>query len=152
VDVVNKGGNYGWRVMEGTHCFDYVNPNKHPASCDNSGMIPPIIEYKNCNVFQDCKGISIIGGYVYRGHHRPWHGKYFFGDWSLTFTVKDGRLFVASEKDGKWEMEDVKVSNMSKFNSYVLGFGQDAEGEVYVMSTDTRGPVGALDKVYKIVP
>jgi hypothetical protein len=138
--------------MEGTHCFDYVNPNKHLASCNNTGMIDPIIEFKNCNVFQDCKGISIIGGYVYRGSHKPWDGKYFFGDWSLTFAVKDGRLFVGSEKNGKWTMEDVNVGNVPKFNSYILGFGQDADGEVYVMTTDTRGPVGGLDKIYKIVP
>ena len=60
VDIVKKGGNYGWRVMEGTHCFDYVNPNKHLASCNNAGMTAPIIEYNNCNVTEDCKGLSII--------------------------------------------------------------------------------------------
>ena len=48
-------------------------------------------------------------------------------------------------------MEDVNVTNMPKFNSYVLAFGQDADGEIYVVTTDTRGPVGGLDKVYKIV-
>ncbi len=79
-------------------------------------------------------------------------GKYFFGDWSKSFAARDGRLYVGSQKDGKWQMEDVKVTNMSKFNSFVLGFGQDADGELYVMATDTRGPVGGLDKVYKIVP
>ncbi len=152
VDIVKKGANYGWRVMEGTHCFDYVNPNKHLASCNNTGMTAPIIEYKNCNVFPDCKGLSVIGGYVYRGKHKAWDGKYFFGDWSRSFAVRDGVLLVASRKGDKWEMEDVKVTNMPKFNSYVLGFGQDADGEVYVMATDTRGPVGGLDKVYKIVP
>ncbi len=152
IDIVKKGANYGWRVMEGNHCFDYVNPNKHLASCNNAGMTAPIIEYKNCNVFQDCKGLSVIGGYVYRGKHKAWDGKYFFGDWSRSFAVRDGVLLVASKKGDKWEMEDVKVTNMPKFNSYVLGFGQDADGEVYVMATDTRGPVGGLDKVYKIVP
>ncbi len=152
VDIVTKGANYGWRVMEGNHCFDYVNPNKHLASCNNAGMTAPIIEYKNCNVTQDCKGLSVIGGYVYRGKHKGWDGKYFFGDWSRSFAVRDGVLLVASKKGNKWDMEDVKVSNMSKFNSYVLGFGQDADGEVYVMATDTRGPVGGLDKIYKVAP
>jgi len=152
VDIVKKGGNYGWRVMEGTHCFDYVNPNKHLASCNNAGMTAPIVEYNNCNVTENCKGLSIIGGYVYRGQHKAWDGMYFFGDWSRSFAVRDGRLYVASNKGGKWQMEDVNVTNMPKFNSYVLGFGQDTDGEVYVMATDTRGPVGGLDKVYKIVP
>jgi glucose/arabinose dehydrogenase len=152
VDIVKKGGNYGWRVKEGAHCFDYVKPNTHPSSCDDAGMIDPIIEYNNCNVTDDCKGLSIIGGYVYRGSHKAWDGKYFFGDWSKSFAVRDGRLYAGSQKGGKWQMEDVKVTNMPKFNSYVLGFGQDADGELYVMATDTRGPVGGLDKVYKIVP
>ncbi|MFQ5897777.1 MAG: PQQ-dependent sugar dehydrogenase [Candidatus Methylomirabilia bacterium] len=152
VDIVAKGGNHGWRVKEGTHCFDYANPNKHPASCEDAGMIDPIVEYNNCNVHKDCKGISVTGGYVYRGSHRPWQGKYFFGDWSKQFGVKDGRLYVASRKGGGWEMEDVKVANMPKFNSYVLAFGQDADGEIYVMTTDTTGPVGGLDRIYKIVP
>jgi glucose/arabinose dehydrogenase len=152
VDIVKKGGNYGWRVMEGTHCFDYVNPNKHLASCNNAGMTPPIIEYNNCNVTENCKGLSIIGGYVYRGKHKAWDGMYFFGDWSKSFAVRDGRLYIASNKGGKWQMEDIKVTNMPKFNSYVLGFGEDADGELYVMATDTRGPVGGLDRIYKIVP
>ncbi|MFQ5995615.1 MAG: PQQ-dependent sugar dehydrogenase [Acidiferrobacterales bacterium] len=152
VDVVQKGGNYGWRVKEATHCFDYVNPNKHLSSCDDAGMIDPIIEYNNCNVTDDCKGLSVTGGYVYRGQHSVWHGKYFFGDWSRSFAVRDGRLFVASKLGGRWTMEDVNVTNMPKFNSYVLAFGQDADGEIYVLTTDTRGPVGGLDKVYKIVP
>ena len=59
---------------------------------------------------------------------------------------------MAANKGGKWQMADVRVTNMPKFNSYVLGFGEDADGELYVMATDTRGPVGGLDKVYKVVP
>jgi glucose/arabinose dehydrogenase len=152
VDIVTKGGNYGWRVKEGTHCFDFVNPNTHPSTCESAGMIDPILEYNNCNVHPDCKGLSVTGGHVYRGSHQPWQGKYFFGDWSKQFTVRDGRVYVATNAGGRWMMEDVKVANMPTFNSYVLAFGQDADGEVYVLATDTTGPVGGLDKVYKIVP
>ena len=127
-------------------------PEHAPAACDSAGMIDPIIEYNNCNVTQDCKGLSITGGYVYRGSHGPWQGKYFFGDWSKQFGVKDGRLYVGTNAGGTWTMEDVKVGNMPSFNSYVLAFGQDADGEVYVLTQDTTGPVGGLAKVYKIVP
>ena len=151
VNIITKGGNYGWRVKEGTHCFDFLNPNKHPASCNDAGMTDPIIEYNNCNVTQDCKGLSITGGYVYRGPVTAWQGKYFFGDWSRTFAKKDGRLFVASRSGSKWSMEDVKVVNMPDFDAYVLGFGQDGQGNVYVMASVTTGPVGAQDKIYKIV-
>ncbi|MBT6278079.1 MAG: hypothetical protein HOI95_28590 [Chromatiales bacterium] len=152
IDIVRKGGNYGWRVKEGTHCFDYVNPNDHPVDCDDAGMIDPILEYNNCNVTEDCKGISITGGYVYRGSEAAWDGKYFFGDWSKQFPVKDGQLYVATKNGSNWTMEDVTITNMENFNAYVLAFGQDADGEVYVMATDTTGPVGGLDRIYKIVP
>ncbi len=150
VNIVPKGGNMGWRVKEATHCFDYVNPNTHPAQCNAQGMTDPIIEYKNCNVFQDCKGISVTGGYVYRGSHAAWRGRYFFGDWSKSFSVKDGHLYVGTKSGDRWTMEDVKVTNMPSFNAYVLGFGQDADGEVYVMATDITGPVGKQDRVYRI--
>jgi hypothetical protein len=115
-------------------------------------MTDPIIEYNNCNVLQNCKGTSVTGGYVYRGSQTAWQGKYFFGDWSRTFAVKNGSLFVASKTGTGWTMEDVKVANMPNFNSYVLAFGQDADGEIYVMIQDTTGPVGGLARAYKIVP
>jgi hypothetical protein len=151
VDIVTKGGNYGWRVKEGSRCFDFMNPNQHPKTCDDAGMIEPIIEYNNCNVTQDCKGISITGGYVYRGKNKAWDGVYFFGDWSKQFPVKDGRLYAASEAGGKWTMEDVNVTNMPDFNSYVLAFGQDSDGEIYVMTTETTGPTVNQDRIYRIV-
>ena len=66
--------------------------------------------------------------------------------------MKDGRIYVATESGGKWTMEDVKVGGMPTFNSYVLAFGQDADGEVYVLTQDTTGPVGGLAKIYRIAP
>lgn len=158
VNVVTKGGNYGWRMKEGTSCFDYQAPNSHLASCDDKGMIDPVVEYNNCSGNpKGCKGISITGGYVYRGAHKAWDGLYFFGDWSKNFVFKDGQLFVAKMTGDKWSMEKLNVTNMPDWNSYVLAFGQDSNGEVYVMATDMTGPVpggpaGGIDKVFKIVP
>jgi glucose/arabinose dehydrogenase len=158
IDVVKKGGNYGWRVKEGTHCFDYQKPNEHKASCDDKGMINPVLEYNNCSANPDgCKGISITGGYVYRGANKAWDGMYFFGDWSKNFVFKDGQLFAAKMTGMNWTMEKLTVTNMPKWNSYVLAFGQDSSGEIYVMATDLTGPVpggpaGGVDKIYKIVP
>jgi glucose/arabinose dehydrogenase len=158
IDIVKKGGNYGWRVREGKHCFNYQAPNDHPASCKMDGMIDPVLEYNNCSANPEgCKGISITGGYVYRGANKAWDGMYFFGDWSKNFVFKDGQLFVAKMTGSNWSMEKVNVTNMPKWNSYVLAFGQDSKGEIYIMATDLTGPVpggpaGGLDKVYKIVP
>lgn len=157
INIISKGGNYGWRAMEGDHCFDYVNPNSHPASCDKAGMTAPIIEYKNCSnpAFAskgDCEGISITGGYVYRGPHKAWDGTYFFGDWSKSFMVAEGVLFAGKRSGGKWSKETIKVTNIPGFNDFILGFGQDNLGNVYVMGTRARGPNGEQDKIYKIVP
>jgi len=153
VDVISKGGNYGWRRMEGTHCFDYANPDNHPPSCDQSNLIDPILEYQNCTAKPDgCKGISVTGGYVYRGAHAPWNGKYIFGDWSKTFGEMNGQIFIASENGGKWSMAHARVANMEGNLPYVLAFAQDAAGEVYALTSVTTGPVGSLDTIYRIVP
>ena len=96
-NIIEKGGNHGWRLMEATHCFDYSAPNQHPESCDTSGLVMPILEYANCTAIgarpkgqrehtgAECEGISVTGGYVYRGSHADWDGKYIFGDWSRNF-------------------------------------------------------------------
>jgi glucose/arabinose dehydrogenase len=154
VDVIAEGDNLGWRRMEGTHCFDYVNPNDHPDSCDTAGLTPPILEYENCTArpADVCKGISVTGGYVYRGSHAEWDGKYIFGDWSKTFAAMDGQIFFGTKgADGTWTME-VATTDMAGKNPYILAFAQDADGEVYALTSITTGPVGSLDTIYKIVP
>jgi len=153
IDIVTNGGNYGWRVMEGNECFDYHKPNDHKSSCDNSGMIAPIIAYNHCNKFggKNCFGVNVQGGSVYRGSHRAWQGKYFFGDWSMTFGGKSGRLYVATNSGGKWSFERANVTNHD-FETNVLGVLQDLKGNVYAMTSESMGPFGSRDTVYKIVP
>jgi glucose/arabinose dehydrogenase len=153
-DIVVEGGNYGWRVMEGTHCFDYLNPNDHPASCENADMIAPILEYKNCGAQPDgCEGISNTGGYVYRGAHAAWDGAYIWGDWSRNFGVMDGVIFVGTKNaDGSWTHNDTEIVGMEGNAPYILAFAQDNAGEVYALTSITTGPVGSLDTIYKIVP
>ena len=154
VDVVERGANYGWRRMEATHCFDYTKPDDHPASCDQSGLTMPILEYQNCTAKPNgCRGTSVTGGYVYRGSHAAWDGAYIYGDWSKAFGVMDGQLLFGTKgADGKWTRNDVEVTNMDGNLPYVLAFAQDAAGEVYVLTTITTGPSSNLDTIYKIVP
>jgi glucose/arabinose dehydrogenase len=153
VNIITKGGNYGWRRMEADKCFDFVNPNKHPASCDKAGLTEPIVVYKNCTALpQGCLGISVTGGYVYRGSHAPWSGKYIFGDWSKSFATMDGQIFFATKGEGdKWTMELALVEGMDKV-PYILAFAQDDKGEVYALTSISTGPVGGHDKIYRIVP
>lgn len=154
VSVITKGANLGWRRMEADKCFDYQKPDEHPASCDQKGLTLPIIQYQNCTAKPDgCKGISVTGGYVYRGAHKSWQGKLIFGDWSKSFGTMDGQIFVGSKGgDGKWSMEVAEVVNMSGSKPYVLAFAQDAAGEVYALTSVTTGPNGRQDTIYKIVP
>ena len=112
------------------------------------------MEYNNCTAQPEgCKGISVTGGYVYRGAHEAWQGKYIFGDWSQSFASMKGQIFVGSPGDGgAWEMSDTEVVNMTGDRPYTLAFAQDAVGEVYALTSITTGPVGSLDTIYKVVP
>ena len=92
-------------------------------------------------------GLSVIGGFVYRGNSIPgWKGKYIFGDWSNNFLIGGGKIFVAEEKDGVW-----KIVDKIKVDSFVLGFAEDDENELYILTSGNLGPSGNNGKVYKIV-
>lgn len=162
VDIVTRGGNYGWNIKEGTHCFDPQAPNNPPEQCPDTGplgrpLIDPILEYKNANV-PGGLGRSVIGGYIYRGDALPaFQGRYIFGDWSTSGAVADGVLLVATppETDGEmWPFQELSVntSESGRLNSYLLSFGQDADLELYALVSDSLGPSGDTGKVYKIVP
>src|SRR5262249_56132671 len=99
-----KGHNMGWRRMEGDKCFDFQKPDAHPASCDKAGLTEPVMVYANCTaVKQNCMGISVTGGYVYRGSPQPLQGKYIFGDWSKGFDALGGPLLMVTHGGaGKW--------------------------------------------------
>ncbi len=112
VDVIVKGGNYGWNTMEGTLCF---SPS---SNCNTAGLILPINEYG-----RDL-GFSITGGYVYRGPSAPslW-GKYVFADFGSGF------LWVLTEVSaGQWQREQLLATGLS-----ISSFGEDDSGEVYVV-------------------
>ncbi|MDY6765412.1 MAG: PQQ-dependent sugar dehydrogenase [Halobacteria archaeon] len=146
VDLVEKGGNYGWNVKEGTHCYGADNcPDRTPDSIrGGEPLIDPIIEYPHSGA--PVSGRSVIGGYVYRGSALPeMDGTYIFGD-----LVANGRLFGATRPDdgGMWPTRVIEVAdNDSEKISRVLSFGQDNEGEVYVLGTGSGG--GGL---HRLVP
>jgi glucose/arabinose dehydrogenase len=158
VSVVTIGGNYGWNIKEGSHCFDPDNPGQSPAECPDSGylgerLIEPIIEYANQRQ-PGGLGTTVVGGHVYRGRDLPqFHGRYIFGDWSRSFGAADGSLFVATErKKGLWRMQELLIAGNpdGRLGHYLLGFGQAPDGEVYVLTSDTVGPSGDNGKVYKL--
>jgi glucose/arabinose dehydrogenase/plastocyanin len=164
VDIVMVGNNYGWNIKEGTHCFDPENPGTPPEECPDTGplgepLVDPVIEYQNANA-PDGLGLVVVGGMVYRGDALPaFQGRYIFGDWSTSFGQPDGTLLVATpaEMAGEmWSFEELRIAPATRedgrLGSYLLSLGQDADLELYVLTSDTAGPSGDTGKVFKIVP
>lgn len=168
VNIIEKGGNYGWHIKEGFHWFDAENPNEHPddqKTGDSSGapLREPILEYKNKKAFatdSDALGICVVGGYVYRGQAIPeLDGQYLFADWSRSWGAPDGVVFAATAPaDGKltdrWSMArlDIATHSDGEVGTYVTGFGQDHQGEIYVLTNGRPGVTGSTGTVHKIVP
>ncbi len=158
VSIVTKGGNYGWNVKEGTHCFDANNARVPLAECptrdpDGNLLIDPVIEVPNAKQ-PGGLGYVIVGGNVYRGKGLPqYSGQYIFGTWSVTQGTPDGLVFVATpQSSGLWNFKELNFANTptGKLKHYLLGFGQDSKGEMYVLTSDASGPSGATGKVFKL--
>ena len=159
IDVITKGGNYGWNVKEGTHCFDTDSDLLERPSCpmtDSAGkpLIDPVIELVNtANPKGGGVGIAIIGGFVYRGSALPsLQGKYIFGMLS-----KDGNatgiVFSADPAaSGIWTNSRLALNGYpDNLGTYLKSFGQDQSGEIYLLTSDQEGPQGTSGKVYKMV-
>lgn len=160
VDVVERGGNYGWNIKEGTHCFDPASPFESPPECrdpdggSGEALVDPVIEYANSRGHADGVGLAVVGGRVYRGEALPrLRGRYVFGDWSTGFAEPDGTLLLAKpRRNGLWKLEELRVVGRphGRLGHFVLGFGRDPAGEVYVLTSDNSGPVGATGRVYRL--
>jgi glucose/arabinose dehydrogenase len=158
VSIARRGGNLGWNVKEGTHCFDAENPTVSPAECPSTDpegdpLIDPVIEYANI-AQPGGLGTVVVGGHVYRGRDlRGFQGRYIFGDWSRAFRQADGTLFVATPRHrGLWQLQELRIRNDAdgRLGRYVLGFGQDQRGEVYLLTTDNTAPAGTTGKVFRL--
>ena len=112
IDVVTKGGNFGWNITEGDRCY------KPSSNCDRTGLVAPVTSYGH-----DGGRCSVVGGMVYRGTRVPEIlGSYVYGDtcsgeiWAINAASPQQPLLIANG-----------VKNMTSF-------GLDAEGEITVLS------------------
>ncbi|MFY9611771.1 MAG: PQQ-dependent sugar dehydrogenase, partial [Blastocatellia bacterium] len=112
IDIVTLGGNYGWRVYEGTLCT-----NNDPSLCNPSDFISPIAEYAHTpGTGGRC---SIIGGYVYRGATSTLPpGVYVYGD------LCTGEIFL---------LEGGQQRLLFDTDLIISSFGEDETGELYVV-------------------
>ena len=130
VNIIEKGGNYGWRVMEATHCFNPEN------GCKIEGLIKPITEYTHQ------VGISITGGFVYNGKAIPEiTGNYIFADWT-------GKLFLLENSGKAWNQSQVALD--PEMNIRILSFAEDTNGEIYAFTSEDNGPLSKKGAIYKV--
>lgn len=132
IDVIEKGGNYGWRMVEGDHCF---NPKE---DCNFTGTIKPIAEYDHKN------GVCIVGGYVYNGKRLSGQkGKYFFADWT-------GPIYYIEKNGNDWQRGKVELQNYPS-NLRITSWGEDPSGELYVIANGGNLLSEVKGAIYKIV-
>lgn len=167
LNIIVKGGNYGWRVREAHVAFDPKKPNTPPTDAPKTDalgkpFIDPIAYYKhparNKIDPTQLEGISVTGGYVYRGKAiKKLQGKYIFSDWSRTWALPDGVFFTATRegkgKNSKWNLDSLPITTTSggKLGAYIVAMGEDDAGELYVMTNGRNSLTGQTGKVFKLV-
>jgi len=172
VDIVVKGGNYGWATKEGTLFFFNNGAGPGFASTTDNGLVPqgaidPIAQYDTHH-----EGHSVIGGFVYRGSKFPQlAGRYVFGDFARLFRFPagpndSGRLFYLTQKNTKPGLRQINElyvpgqpppgqqqrAGTEGIGLALLGFGQDAAGELYVLGNINGTPFGSEGVVLRLVP
>jgi glucose/arabinose dehydrogenase len=141
VNIIVNGGNYGWNHKEGSFFFEpngnlggfVTNNDRHgdlPAD-----LIDPLVEYDHD------EGISVTGGYVYRGsRYNRLRGAYIFADWSRSFSEPQGRLLVYLPKRDR--LLELLPAGQASVEYFITGFGEDNDGEIYVLGNESSGPFG----------
>jgi len=160
INVAYGPGNFGWNLKEGFHAFDPEQPGEipdfEPATEGPMGeeLIDPIFEYTRESVDpDDFIGITVIAGFVYRGEEIPdLQGHYVFGDWGQSFTDPTGTFIVSAPvRDDDGRVTDLDIGQVDRLDEFIMGFGEDASGELYVLTTAITGPEGMTGRVYKVV-
>ncbi len=161
IDRITLGGNFGWAIKEGDFLFNRTNgtigtPPGNRSPGIPAGLIDPLSGISGTLEYDHNDGISITGGFVYRGTAIPeLYGKYVFGDLALRTTPVrvDGRLFYADLQTGL-----IKTFPLYQFGGSAIlpngltvhGFGEDTDGELYALVTNTSAN-GTGGIVYKFV-
>lgn len=115
IDVIERGGNYGWNIREGFHDFD---PNTRHKPVD---LIEPVVEY-----FRE-DGESVTGGMVYRGEDLPeFRGDYFYADYI------SGKVWAVRYEDG----EVRRHRHVANTGREIAALGEDQRGEMYLCAFD----------------
>jgi glucose/arabinose dehydrogenase len=123
IDLIVRGGNYGWNRREGAHCFK-------SRTCSSEGLIDPVVEYGHN------EGCSVTGGHVYRGRSLPaLAGAYLYADYC------SGKIWgLVPRSGGGYASPRTLLETAFR----IASFGEDANGELYVL--DHQG-----GRVYRLI-
>ncbi len=121
INIIEKGGNYGWNIMEGKHCYSEININ-----CNKTKFISPILEYSHK------EGCSITGGYVYHGSINSIQNQYIFSDFC------SGIIWTINLENNEYIKNQIAIGPFK-----ISSFGEDEKKEMYVLSLDGQ--------IYKII-
>ena len=137
VDFIVRGGNFGWRIKEGTFPFNPANGTVSAPTGPTPGLIDPVVEYDHTEGTVITRN-AIIGGFVYRGSQVPaLRGKYICADLNKILFVVD--------------LEARTIQQLiPKVGMFVKGIGQDANHELYVLGSTVLGPSGNAGVVAQI--
>ena len=158
VNIIEKGGNYGWNLREGAHPFDpddssTVQPDAPPPD----GVTDPIAEYTHPGTGAGIEiGIVVVGGFVYRGTGVPGlQGRYIFADFSTVFAPPGNGTILGLEEFGEeWLLSVLEVDGGNPIGLFITALGEDEDGELYVAAKPTLAPEGGTTTgiVFRIDP
>jgi glucose/arabinose dehydrogenase len=151
INLIESGGNYGWRNKEGTFDFDATAAGAGP-------IIDPVAQYSHPTSTLGLPriGLSVTGGVIYRGSAIPsLVGNYVFADWSNNFSAPAGTILGLEETTpGEFDLQILVIEGGNPIPYYIAAFGVDEAGEIYVatkttlapsdLDPDTNQPTGAI--------
>ncbi|XP_059655942.1 HIPL1 protein-like [Cornus florida] len=147
VDIITKGGNYGWRIYEGPLLFDPKQAPGGNTSADSINPIFPVMGYNHSDINKNEGSAAISGGYFYRSMTDPcMYGSYLYGDlyanaiWAAAETPKNSGNFTTSTipfgcaRDSPIQCT-FKPSSTLPALGYIYSFGQDNRKDVYILTS-----------------
>lgn len=162
VSLVQRGGNYGWNIREGTHCFDPDSPMDPPVVCaevgfDGEPLIDPVVEFANAKQAGGL-GLVVVGGHLYQGDLPELQNRYVFAAFAQKMDTPSGIIMAAQPQPlgtpGLWPFEPLRFDRAPDgvLPHYVQGFGEDEAGALYVLTKDVLGPTGDTGRVLRFGP
>ncbi|XP_009762101.1 HIPL1 protein-like [Nicotiana sylvestris] len=147
IDMITKGGNYGWSIYEGPYPYKPSNATKGSTFSNSKSLIFPVMGYKHSEADTTIGSASITGGYFYRSHTDPClYGRYLYidlypdGIWTGTENPENSRNFTSSKiqyrcaQDSPIHCESI-AEDVIPAIGYVASLGEDNKKDIHILTT-----------------